>query len=84
MKKIEEIARAIVDRDEWDDYSPALQEACRKMARRAIEAMREPDDAMRKAVNDLYRDHARGRLEKPDADEIWPVMIDAVLNEGKE
>ena len=81
MKKIEEVARAISGaggNDPWKWRVWTLE------ARAAIEAMREPDDEMRKAVNELYRDHARGRLEKPDADEIWPVMIDAALNEGKE
>ena len=83
MKKIEEVARAIGG-NVWDAASDRMRDQFRAQARDAIEAMREPDDAMRKAVNDLYRDHARGRLEKPDADEIWPVMIDAALNEGKE
>ena len=81
MNMVEKVARAIAvsqgfDGDDWLSWE--------EYARAAIAAMREPDDAMRKAVNDLYRDHARGRLDKPDADEIWPVMIDAALNEGKE
>ena len=74
MKKIEEVARAIVDRDDWDDYSPALQEACRKMARRAIETMREPTPAMLdKGPGEPYMDAY-----------VWGRMIDAALNEGKE
>lgn len=77
MKKIEEVARAIVERDEWDDYSPALQEACRKMAKRAIEAMREPSEEMRSAL-------AIVGVCAGCTQTAWGAAIDAALNEGKE
>jgi hypothetical protein len=71
MNTVERVARAIVERDEWDDYSPALQDACRKMARRAIAAMREPSEAMLSAA-DAY----------VHQENVWRRMIDAALTEG--
>lgn len=63
---VERVARAIEDRLRGKDFL-SYEEA----ARAAIEAMREPTDAM---ADDGYRAIKHG------ADAVWRAMIDAALN----
>jgi hypothetical protein len=57
----------------WDRAHPALKDDCRVKARAAIEAMREPVWAMRRA----------GIGAEPDFEYVWLAMIDAALAEEK-
>ena len=69
---IERVAAAIRDAEQmhWND-----------MARAAIEAMREPTDEMRAAVeNDASIQHGLDDCNQHDIpDEAWRLMIDAAL-----
>ena len=78
MEMIERVARAIclarggLDPDAKQIGSKALVwEAFSDQARAAIEAMREPTDAMKAAASEP---------KNSDWDEIWHPMIDAALN----
>lgn len=76
MDMIEKVARAISGaggNDPWKWRVWTLE------ARAAIEAMGEPDDAMRKAVNELYQMHAMKHGTPPDAEEIYAAMMGAAL-----
>lgn len=50
-------------------------------ARAAIEAMREPTDAMVDAGFDAGDDTVQGYSENADPQDTWQAMIDAALNE---
>ena len=59
-----------------ETYSLAINEA-----RAAIEAMREPTDAMVDAGFDAGDDTVQGYSENADPQDTWQAMIDAALNE---
>ena len=82
---VEKVAAAIwaLQRDtDCNDYSQlwdgrgSAKELAREMARAAIEAMREPTEAMRAAKDAI--DMGAG------TDGIWPAMISAALSDPKE
>lgn len=99
MTMIERVARAAFAQTEkrgrlagysgapmtWDTESEALHDDWRAVARAAIEAMREPTEAMCKAGNALtlvsgtmsgcWSDH------HPEPEYAWGAMIDAALKE---
>ena len=50
------------------------------LARAAIEAMREPTDAMKAAVEKAQDDGDYVMYEHIDWDEAWPIAIDAALS----
>jgi hypothetical protein len=53
----------------------------RRAARAAVEAMREPTEAMCKAgAHSMDRDYGDDSIT---ADEMWSAMIDAILREGE-
>jgi len=70
---IERVARAIRFFDDWPTLSETAKAIYREQARFAIEAMREPTEAMEKAGNAPWRD--------ADAEMCWRLMIDAALGE---
>lgn len=71
MSKIEEVARAIGG-DVWESCSDRMKEQFRAQARAAIEAMREPTEAM------LDRGPGEPYLDA----EVWRKIVDAALAEG--
>lgn len=82
---IERVAQAIAlagNGGTWDDwYNDEQREFHRKRARAAIEAMREPTNAMEDAADDcdggtVYDDRASGNTH-------WAAMIDAALADDK-
>jgi hypothetical protein len=72
---VERVARAIfrngIGELVWDSGSDEQHEACFRQARAAIEAMREPTDAMEAAVHSQYNAYEFNRM--------WTVAIDAAL-----
>ena len=74
---VERVARAILDNvptiSERGAYDPADLQRC---ARAAIEAMREPTQAM---VRTLYESHGKLWADCESA-VVWHAMIDAALN----
>lgn len=77
MTMIEKVARAIWDANGWhapndEDRRTAPWALCRRQARAAIEAMREPTEAMTHALK-FY-----GMLDG-DTDQTWDKVIDAAL-----
>lgn len=73
---VERVARAIQatrgPRENWDRVTPATRDLWMADARAAIEAMREPTEAMTDAG-------WRRIEERDDAAENWRMMIDAAL-----
>lgn len=87
MDMIEKVARAI-----WDDACPGMEWgdidrlSYRGWAQAAIEAMREPTDAMKKAGGwPLPVSHswssAGEHIDADSAGDVWVAMIDAVLGQ---
>ena len=77
MSKIEEVARAIQTRLENLPFSDGPSDDAAQyteLARAAIEAMRDPTVKM-------VREGNRATTDGRGAEESWPVMIDAALNE---
>ena len=70
---VERVAKAIRDASTQDDWTRAA-------ARAAIEAMREPTEAMMEAVDCGGR--KRGWLSGKMRESNWCAMIDAALKEG--
>ena len=85
---IERVAAAMWERTHdgrWDDWGDGQDESRiihRDDARAAIEAMREPTDAMEAAGDDtfVYYTHSTSLLDG-DATVCWRAMIDAALKE---
>ena len=81
MTKLEQVARAIYLSDHGCDGFPnqedAMQQAYIAMARAAVEALREPNEAMIQRGWELIRGNLR-------PDEIFPHMIEVVLDEKPE
>lgn len=79
MTKLEEVARAIEAALDTDHQWPAKERAT-IAARAAIEALREPNEAM---IETWPHHHcAMGATVMPEnADANWRYMIDAILNE---
>lgn len=79
MSEIEEVARAIHAASE-EVYTI---EASRLLARAAIEAMREPTDAMRLAGSRAgpYDDDGDYTMGEDAVEDIFTAMIDAALSE---
>lgn len=79
---IERLARALhacvvqqdADQLPWEQLSRQLKEECLFLARAAIEAMREPTNAMVEAADGEYRDDDRRALVGE-----WQTMIDVAL-----
>lgn len=74
---VERVARAIYDLDkigvrEWEDAPISTREDCLACARAAIEAMREPTEAMQAAG-------AHRRENRKPVAEIWRTMIGEAL-----
>lgn len=80
--KLDQIAEAIEGAYRNHDDS---RDAMRRMARAAVEAMREPTEAMKKAAcveadkHGYY--HTRGYFDVEEADYAWRSMADAILTE---
>lgn len=82
---IERVARQIFETNitvylrlsmDFSEQTVSVQEQYRGLARAAIEAMREPTEAMEEAALDVRP------LMLPDSPrEVWEAMIDAALNE---
>lgn len=74
--KLEEVARALREavRNTPDGKSISFEEMSFILARAAIEAMREPTQAM---IDAGYYPAVQNRGAKS----VWPVMIDAALSE---
>lgn len=107
MTKLEEIARAIWEArrayvakewpeiaplEKWGDGSLAQSNGVLEEARAAIEAMREPNEAMAKAAyalheGDMFWNHVicppvlMRKLGVPSPKDDYRAMIDAILNE---
>lgn len=87
---VERVARAICD-GRWDaehfnetangEEPEEQREYWRGIARAAIEAMREPTDAMVEAGFDAGDDTVQGYSENADPQDTWQSMIDAAINE---
>lgn len=86
---VEKVARAIVGAmyhpqpdmsgDIWKAVSPRHRRDATDAARAAIEAMREPTEAMKDAGS--YFDHdGDGGISAYEAADVWSGMIDAALN----
>lgn len=79
---IERLARALhgcvmqqdADQAPWEKLSQPVKQECLLMARAAIEAMREPTNAMIEAADGEYRDDDRRALVGE-----WQTMIDVAL-----
>lgn len=75
MDMVERVGRAMVRAGVgelmWDSWDAEMQEVFLRQARAAIEAMREPDQAMQDAGYVVTVD---------DAVEVWETMIDAALS----
>lgn len=82
MSKIEEVAKAYRDAvmSTPDGVSIPFEEFSRIAARAAIEAMREPTDAMMKAGEVPGWDDS---VSIGLSSDVWRAMIDAALNEVK-
>lgn len=76
--KIEEVARAIGG-DVWESCSDRMKEQFRAQARAAIEAMKEPTEAMSKAA---YEADGTSMMLAIAYEDVWREMIDAALAEG--
>ena len=82
---VERVARAIYGGPiPWEAIDPASQKILLRDARAAIEAMREPTEAMsevgRIIVGPTYE--AKSLLRAREADICWRAMIDAALRKG--
>lgn len=85
---IERVARQIFETNitvylrlsmDFSEQTVSVQEQYRGLARAAIEAMREPTEAMEEAALDVRP------LMLPDSPrEVWGAMIDAALNEERQ
>ena len=73
MTKLKQVAAALAAKSDLEMHPDTLEE----MARAAIEAMREPTEAMLNAA----RDHAN-QSYIPNGSWAWDVMIDAALKEA--
>lgn len=63
----------------WDRARPAVKDDCRVRARAAIEAMREPSDALvRPDGTDFWMPYF-DRCREDDVAGIWRLMIDEAL-----
>lgn len=75
MDMIERVARAIAgkldDNTPWKECGQGFRETCILLARAAIEALREPTEAM------LEEGPGEPYMEK----HVWALMIDAALKE---
>jgi hypothetical protein len=71
---IERVARKICKhrQDSWESIPERVMDDYLSCARVAIEAMREPTDAMQKSVCDIL-------FDDPNARRIWQAMIDSAL-----
>jgi hypothetical protein len=82
---IDRVAKAICGASgmRWDDMLSGARDQFRRDARAAIEAMREPTEAMVKAAQEETYCHSwssRGEhIEDPEV--AWTAMIDAALGE---
>lgn len=102
MTMIERVARAISNadvanaEDGWEQNPPVTKEDYRKMARAAIEALREPTAAMLAAgycpdlnnapqfALDESLDELNAWWARLSPEDIWPSMLDAALAEKAE
>jgi hypothetical protein len=90
MTMVERVARTIFPNAagfDWDIAPSGLRDALCVTARAAIEAMREPTEAMNDAEPDGGFDiywgyNADGRPSGPA--DVWRVMIEAALTESEE
>ena len=80
MSMVKKVARALaarIDPDAWETWIP--------FARDAIEAMRDPTEAMTKAQATTTlggTDSLDGYLDYFCAEDVWKGMIDAALKDG--
>lgn len=72
---IERVARAIEQEIGPQDMDFA------KIARAAVEAMREPTEAMLEVAQDMYEPVGDRAMWPPEPKDAWPAMIDAALTE---
>ena len=64
----------------WEDANPLLRNSHLRLARTAVEAMREPTEGMVAAGSDGTWDHVTDRcLDAPTMTGAWRGMIDAAL-----
>jgi hypothetical protein len=77
MEMIERVARAMLRAEEWSSFFG--EDDARKLARAAIEAMREPTDAMLIDGAAKIRNFTSASGPYPRTRAVWLSMIDASL-----
>jgi hypothetical protein len=83
--KVESVARALAERSDIPQGGYGGWEAWLGPARAAIEAMREPTEAMLDAGVDRWDTHHPGATETHQNERAtWRAMIDAALSETRE
>lgn len=81
MNMIEKVARAMFKADFPDSEWRPTEDGYMRMARAAIEAMREPTNIMCLAALRFEDEDGDGKVDWPMAQKTWRAMIDAALNE---
>lgn len=85
---VERVARALYHAHSrnkpYDILQPEFQRQYEKQARAAIEAMREPTEAMKNAMCEAGPDTNSGEFSWDDAATVWTSGIDAALSPSGE